>query len=232
MLVRYSIIVAASGSFGGVVASNGRSGPYIRARVRPTNPGSPSQVNVRTIFTNLSIRWSLLTQDQRDAWTTYAINVPGTNRLGDPLTLTGHQMYIRSNVPRVQAGLAQVDDGPTIFAAPILTQVFVNPNQDGPQLLESFIPVNDPWATEVGAAYLIYATRQSAETVVYRRNPYRFAGAFLAPFDPPPPRVADIPVPFTITANLVNHVFVKYFIVRADGRMSAPVHERRLIKAT
>lgn len=232
MLVRYSLLADASGSFGGLTASHGRSGQTIRARVRPTNPGSASQVQIRTIFTNLSIGWSTLTDDQRDAWTTYAINVPTRNRLGDPLTLTGHQMYIRNNAPRLQAGLSRVDDGPTVFTAPILTKVFVNANGDPTGLLESFFPVVDPWATEVGAAYLIYCTRQQAGTVRYRRVPYRFAGAFLGLPVPPVPLQALIPAPFAMTDNLVNHVFVRYFIIRADGRISAPVHERRPITTT
>lgn len=232
MLVRYSIFSAASGAFGGVVASRGRAGPYIRTRVRPTNPTSPAQVEVRVIFANLSIEWSNITQGQRDAWTTYATNVPATNAFGDPLILTGHQAYIRSNAPRLQAGLSRVDNGPTVFAAPLLSKVIVTPNSDPSRQLESFFPVDDPWETEVGAAYLIYCTRQNIGTVEYRRNPYRFAGAFLAFPEVPQPLSVSITAPFALTDNLSNHVFVRYFIVRADGRVSSPVHERRLIGTT
>ena len=232
MLVRYSVIADASGSLGGIVASHNRSGQYLRARVRPTNPSSPAQVEVRVIFGNLSITWSTLTDDQRDAWTTYAINVPVTNRLGDPLTLTGHQMYLRNNTARIQAGLDRIDDGPTTFSTALLTKVLVNPNQQPTNLLESFFPVVDPWFTDPGAAYLIYATRQSSGTVRYRRNSYRFAGAALAPIDPPVPQSLNIPAPFQMNDNASNHVFVRYFVVLSDGRMSPPVHERRLIKTT
>ena len=232
MLVRYSLISDASGSFGGLVASHNRSGQYIRTRVRPTNPSSPAQVEVRVIFGNLAITWSTLTDDQRDAWTTYAINVPVTNRLGDPLTLTGHQMFVRNNAARIQAGLDRIDDGPTTFSTALLTKVFVNPNQQPINLLESFFPVVDPWATDIGAAFLIYATRQGSGTVLYRRNPYRFAGSFIGRETPPVPLQALIPAPFELNDNGSNHVFVRYFVVLSDGRMSPPVHERRLIKTT
>lgn len=233
MLVRYSMLADASGSIGGLVASHNRAGQYLRTRVRPTNPSSPAQVQVRTIFANLSTAWATLTDDQRDTWVTYALNVPVTGVFGEPLKLTGHTMFVRSNAARQQAGLARIDNGPTIFAAPILSKVFVNANQQPVNLLETFIPTNDPWATEVGAAFLIYCTRQASGTVQYRRNPYRFAGATLAPFDPPPPRLSLIPAPFTMNDNGSNSVFVRYFIVRADGRMSAPVHEGPvLIKTT
>lgn len=232
MLIRYSILTAASGSLGGITASHGRSGQYARARTVPVDPASPFQNQVRIIFGNLSIAWKTLTNAQRSSWATYAANVPVRNRLGNTIFLTGHTTYIRNNAARIQAGLSRIDDGPTVFAAAVLTKVFVNPNGP-PGLLESFFPVVDPWFTETGAAFLIYATRQNGQTVRFRRNPYRFAGAVLAPIEPAVPRVLIVPAPFALDDNFSNSIFVRYFIVTADGRMSPPVSEGpRLIKTT
>lgn len=220
MRVRYSVLADASGSFGGLVASHNRAGQYLRTRVRPTNPSSPAQIRIRTIFANLATAWATLTDDQRDAWVTYAHNVPVTGVFGEPLTLTGHQMFVRSNAARMQAGLDRVDDAPTLFSAVPIPHYFPNPNVSS-MAIEFWIPSADPWTAEAGAAMLVYVTRQAAGTVRYRRTPYRFAGAFPGPLAPPPPRPLDMPTPFAMTDNGSNVVFVKYFIVRADGRMSA-----------
>lgn len=221
MKVRYSILADASGSFGGLVASHNRSGRYIRTRVRPTNPASPGQIAIRTIFGNLAVAWSLLTGDQREAWRTYAANVPTTDVFGDTLHLTGHTMFVRSNVARLQAGLARVDDGPTVFRAAQLSRVTLTPFGDS-NSLTMFVQATDPWTVQAGGALLVYVTRQNTMTVRYRRNPYRFATAILGPLDPPAPILFDRPAPFAMDRLKNNGIFTRFVAVTADGRISAP----------
>ena len=105
MLVKYSILAQASGSAGGYTFSRNRSGPYLRNRSIPTNPGSEAQVIVRGHFASLSSAWAGIADSQRTAWALYAANVSVTNRLGDQIFLTGQQMYIRCNAVRLRAGL-------------------------------------------------------------------------------------------------------------------------------
>lgn len=220
MLVRYSVLADASGSFGGLVASHARAGQYLRTRVRPTNPRTPAQSLVRTIFANLSITWSTLTEDQREAWRTYAINVPVTNAFGDPFNLTGHQMYIRNNAARLQAGLSRIQDGPTVFSGVPLSAITYEPVQTAGAIFLT-INVADPWTTTPGAALLVYVTRQGSGTVRYRRLPYRFFGQpFLGPFTPVPHEIA-FNAPTAITANDSNSIFVRSRVVLPDGRISS-----------
>lgn len=219
MLVRYSLLADASGSFGGLVASHGRSGQYIRTRVRPTNPSSSSQVEVRTIFANLSSTWSTLTDEQRDAWVTYALNVPITNALGDPLILTGHQMFIRSNAARLQAGLARVDAAPTVFSGVALSAITYIPVAAS-QALFVTITVADPWTTTAGAALLVYLTRQGSGTVRFRHLAYRFMGGpFVAPLTPVPFDFAFGGI-VRLDANGSNSIFIRSLVVLPDGRIS------------
>ncbi len=49
------------------------------------------------------------------AWNTYGANTPVLDNQGTPINLTGQNHYVRSNSPRLQAGLARVDAAPTIF---------------------------------------------------------------------------------------------------------------------
>lgn len=220
MRVRYSILSDAAGAFGGLVASHGRAGQFIRTRVRPTNPSTLAQVQVRTIFGNLSTAWATLTDAQRDAWVTYATNVPVTGIFGDPLTLTGHQAFIRSNAARVQAGLTRVDDGPTTFSGVQLSALTYEPVAASGAIFVT-ITVADPWTFTAGAALLIYTTFQGSGTVRYRRLAFRFRGGpFVAPVGPIPFEFAFGGLP-AMNANGSNSLFIRAIVVMPDGRLSA-----------
>ena len=218
MLVRYSVLADASGSFGGLVASHNRAGQYIRTRVRPTNPSSPAQLEIRTIFANLSAAWQGLTDAQREAWTTYACNVPISGRFGDPLHLTGHQMYIRRNSIRIQATLARIDDGPTVFTLDLLSPVTLVADETGNLLTVSFSET-DAWVTEDNAGLLVYGSRSVALTIAFFNAPYRFGAPILGQVAIPETSPVPLANPFKLSQG--NAVYTRVRSVRADGRISA-----------
>lgn len=117
-----AIVGKISGSLGGMTASHGRGGYYLRNRVKPVNSNTPRQQAVRSSLGALVQGWSsLLTPAQRAGWTAYANATPRTDRLGESLVLTGSQAYVACNTPRLQvnastltASLPRVDDAPTI----------------------------------------------------------------------------------------------------------------------
>ena len=217
MKVRYSILADASGAMGGLVASHNRGGQYLRARVVPTDPASGFQVTMLTILGNLATAWQTLTDAQRDAWTTYGINVPVTNALGDSVTLTGQQMYIRNNAARVQAGLACIDDGPVVFALDSLSPVAIQPNAAAGTLNISF-EVTDQWVAEDNAGLLVYGSRQQADTINFFKGPYRFTAIIAGEVAMPPTSPVVAPSLFALTED--NVMFVRVLSVRADGRFS------------
>lgn len=219
MKVRYSVLADASGSLGGLVASHNRGGQYLRARVVPTNPSTGPQVEMRTIFGNLASAWQTLTDAQREAWTTYAINVPITDSMGDPLTLTGQQMYVRNNSARIQAGLARVDDGPVIFSLDSLSPVAIVPSAAADNYSVTF-EATDAWPDEDDAGLLIYGSRELAPTINFFKGPYRFQGiiagdAITAPTSP------DTSITSLFALTETNVIFNRALSVRADGRISA-----------
>ncbi len=218
MKVRYSILADASGSLGGLVASHNRGGQYLRARVVPTNPSSGPQVEMRTIFGNLSTAWQTLTQTQRDAWTTYAINVPITDSMGDPLTLTGQQMYVRNNSARIQAGLLRIDDGPTVFALDSLSPVTINPTAAA-DLYSVVFTEADAWVAEDAAGLLIYGSRELADTINFFKGPYRFQGIIEGDLAVPPTS-PDVSITSLFSLTVGNVIFNRALSVRADGRIS------------
>lgn len=114
MKVKSSMLTQMSGSIAGVTAGHNRGGLYLRARSVPTNPNTARQSLIRSVFSALSQRWaSTLTDSQRAGWADYAQNTPLTDALGDPLVLSGQQMYLRANT-----GRAQIDQTTAGFTSP------------------------------------------------------------------------------------------------------------------
>lgn len=223
MLYKSSLFSQASGSMGGTTFAHNRGGQYTRQRSTPTNPNSPQQQAVRAFFGNLAVDWAdSLTAAQRDAWAVYANNVPVINRVGDPILLPPLAMFIRCNVPRLQAGLDQVNDGPTVYTL----GSYDNPSFAGDATADEVdVTFNDAddWANEDDAAMLIFASRPQLASVNYFKGPYRFADLIAGDSVTPPASPAAITAPFPFAAG--QRVFVRAIVTRADGRLSLPFRD-------
>jgi hypothetical protein len=219
-LIKSSVIASASGSLGGLVFSRNRGGMYIRQRAVPVNPSSADQQAVRMIFGNLSTTWATLTADQRTSWATYAENTPVTGPLGDPVTLTGQQMYVRCNSARVRGGLDRIDDGPTTFGGIVLNPVTAVVSAAASEITVTFDAL-DPWAGEVGGALLVYNSIDKGQGIEFHKNPYLLAGIIAGAETPPTSPDSSLSSPYTHAAT--NNVFFRFRAVRADGRISQEV---------
>lgn len=111
-------IADARGSIGGNTISRSAAGATMRTRRIPITRRTNGQQLARTRASHVSARWSSdLTQTQRDGWATHAASVPHTNKLGQSITLTGFQEYVRVNTLLLLADLAIQDDAPTELGA-------------------------------------------------------------------------------------------------------------------
>ena len=208
-----------SGSIAGLVYSHNAGGLYTRARSIPTNPGSAQQTAVRNALSGLASAWAnTLTTAQRAAWAVYAANVPLIGPLGNARKVSGIAQFIRSNTPRLQAGLTEVDDGPTDYTL----AAFVNPTITVTAASPEFSIVfdnTDTWATATGGAMLVYASRPQSPGINYFKGPYqlagKIAGATVAPTSP-----QTLTSPFVLTAG--QQVFFRVEVTNADGRLSSP----------
>lgn len=66
----------ASGSVGGVTYTPGRNGLVMRNRVLTTRPRTTSNTARKGQFADLARQWGALTDEQREAWTLYAAQLP------------------------------------------------------------------------------------------------------------------------------------------------------------
>lgn len=99
------------GSMGGSVFSRNRSGLYIRRRVAPVNPQTPSQTQIRDYVAQLQARFrDTLTAAQRAAWAASANASTAKNKLGLGITLTPQNVYLKINTIALKVGLSEIDD--------------------------------------------------------------------------------------------------------------------------
>lgn len=208
-----------SGSAGAVTASHNKGGTYFRIRAVPTNPATIPQGQVRATMGQLAALWTnALSAGQRESWDTYALNVPLLNRLGESVTVTGLNMYQRSNIPRIQNGLPRVDDGPTTFNLGDFTIPTVT-TFTAPTTLSLAFTEADDWVTEDNSAMLIYGSRDTGVAINFFKGPYRkYAVQLVGEVAVPPTSPFAGVNPFNITT--ANQVFLKAAVSRADGRYS------------
>ena len=114
------------GSIGGNTFSHNRGGPYIRRRSAPTNENSTAQQIVRAYLSTLTKQWQFLTPIEREAWNSWADSRKNRNSLGNDRHYTGHQMYISTNLRRLQMGLPAQAAPPTDDTPPSLLTLSIN----------------------------------------------------------------------------------------------------------
>lgn len=218
-LYKSAILTTASGSVKGLTFSKNRGGQYIKGRSSPTNPNTTQQQTVRTILADLSNLWvNTLSQADRNKWADYAANVPVINRLGDSINLSGLNMYVRSNSPRLQAGLDRVDTAPVIFDLGSFTPVTTSASA-ATDLVGVTFDDTDEWANEDGGAMLLYTARPQNPTINFFKGPYQFTAAILGDAVTPPASPGGGVSPFSFTEG--QKIFTRVQVVRADARLSA-----------
>lgn len=94
----------ARGKVGGQVFSKNRAGAYVRTKVTPSNPRTPSQMFGRSILGSLSGSWSGLTDAQRRAWNSAVDDWMKTDIFGDSRKPTGKNLFTGLNKEIEQAG--------------------------------------------------------------------------------------------------------------------------------
>ena len=219
MLFESIIVDRGSGSIGGVTASRGIGGNYLRSKGVPINPNTPAQITIRTLLAIFVDRWTnVLTQASRDGWATYASNVPLQGPLGNPRPVTAQNQYVRSQMARTQAGLATIDDAPSIFDLGAFTETTITANEAGSQLNISF-DAADAWANETGSGMVVYGSRPQNASINFFKGPFRLLGKIDGDDVIPPTSPASFTSPFAYTVG--QKVFARVVVTRADARMSS-----------
>lgn len=220
MKFRSQVYTAVSGSVGGLTYSHNSGGMYTRGRATPTNPNSAGQQAVRMNMASLATSWRALTQAARDNWKAWAMANPITDAFGDPLILTGQQMYNRLNSPRMRAGLAVVSAAPSGMGEADLTPCTIS---YATATASVAYDNSDLWANVAGGGLIIQTGIMVGTSINFYASPYRFLQTVIG--DPTPPTS-----PSDFTSNAFGQVLVSFLTTgrqfvrvrasNADGRLS------------
>lgn len=221
-LVRYGGgIIQMSGSIAGNTYARNRYGNYARARTKPVNPNTALQQTIRAAITALTTRWSqTLSAAQRTAWNLYGSNVAMKNKLGETVYLSGFNHYIRSNSVRVQAGLAEVDAGPTIFELPEKDPTMTITASEAAQEISVAFDDALAWLDEDGAYFFKYQGQPQNPQRNFFAGPWRMMGNIAGNSITAPTTPDAEAVVFAIAELQRQWIYAR--ISRADGRLSEP----------
>lgn len=113
-----STVIGVRGNLGGVVYTNGPSGPFVKPWRNPVKSQTTRAAAARRNLSPYGAAWSAMTSSDQDDWRTYALS-PGEldyNSLGLQYWLTGYQWFVRANVRRAALGLALTETVPSASA--------------------------------------------------------------------------------------------------------------------
>lgn len=137
MLVRYGGgIVDARGSVAGHTLSRNGAGPHMKARIAGVQPQTGKQGTAQNVINHLNKLWqNNLSDADRLAWSAFSATLPQTNRLGNVVILSGHQMFLKINSYRTHLSLSILTTPPvTTSVDSILTLSVAAVFSSGPTL--------------------------------------------------------------------------------------------------
>jgi hypothetical protein len=101
------------------VPESGKVGPFVNLSTRygqvqkqltvPRDPRAPGQLACRSNMAYVSRRWQFLTDPQRSAWDLIAADSAVMGFLGRSTSLPGYNLYVQTNVFRMDIGLSVYD---------------------------------------------------------------------------------------------------------------------------
>jgi len=207
------------GSIGGTVYSRNKSGAIARARTTPINPKTALQSAIRAILAFVSQLWRTgTTAAQKAAWAVFAANVPAKNKLGEVISLSGFNQFVKSNTAAQNAGLPNVAAAPVVFTLPGEDPTLAVVVSEAAQTIAVTFDATRDWADEDNAALLVYMGVPQDDSIEFFDGPWRYAGAILGDDTTPPVTGDAVACPYPVAAG--QKIFTRAKIIRADGRLS------------
>jgi len=200
------------GSIGGTVFARNRFGNYARRRTKPVDRATEKQEAKRLLMAQLQVAWrTILTATQRNAWTAAAAATSYSNRLGQAITLTGINAYIRTNALCAPTGIGRIDDPPTpplVCDMPTVT-IGLSAGPDENLVISAITPVLPP-----DSRLFVFLSPNLPVTVNFYKGPWSSAAAYTST-DPPP-------ITIRAHADLVtlSRVQARLRYLDPDGRLS------------
>jgi hypothetical protein len=202
----------ARGSVSSNVFSRNKTGAIVRNRTKPTNVSTPARDQVKTLFASVTQFWRTISEAQRDAWNAAAPDFPYLNKLGQPSTYSGQQLFMKFNQQLVAIGSSIVSSAPVSKALSVIGFSAVNTCTTISIILDCAtnpVPADETYVIEATAPI-------SAGIFSPSRSAYKQIKVVAAAADP----TADLITEYTAVfgAPLVGQkIFFRMFVVAASS---------------
>lgn len=217
-LITYILPTQPSGHSDGFVAYKQGDNLAMRSHARPTIVRSNAANVGRWLIAELSLYWEHpLTDAQRIAWGNYGFNTPLTNAYNAPRYIKGYAHYMRSNRPRLQMGIARIDDGPTTMGLPTYTLPIFSVMFPTATIGITINPADD-WANQDNAAMLIWGGIARSIATTKPTETYRPVGKILGSTSGISASYT-LPFPSNFPTRPVN-VWLRSSVTDEEGRLS------------
>jgi len=114
-MVSYATLTEINGKKGGEIYRHDNCGQHIQKYPRLVKKwGSPSQTKIQNAFSQLWFHWwkKYTNEYQHQMWWIYSRLRPQKNKKGEPTYLTGFNMFVKINLPRLIKDLPPYLDPP------------------------------------------------------------------------------------------------------------------------
>jgi len=212
------------GKIAASVFTKNAAGAAIRNRVTPINARTTKQTQARQRLAALSASWRGLTQAQRDGWNAAAPNFPQQDNLANTITLTGAQLYIRSNANLLLIGAAQITAAPIPAAFPVIALGVAT--MVAGVLSIPFTPSPIP----AGFNLVIFATAAGSQGKSFiQESAFRFLGFVAAAGVTPSVQTTNYAATFGSAPAAGTKLFVKAFLVQTSSGLAGQVVRQAII---
>lgn len=212
-------IIEMRGKIAGNVFSRNRAGAIVRARVIPVNPNTPRMIAAKGAMSRVSAMWlDSASAAQRIEWGVFADNIIEQNKVGQDYHMSGFNQFVRSNSVLRNAGLAQVLDGPSLFAKPAQDDTMTVEVSESSQELSITFADGREWVDLDGAGMIVQMGIPVNPTINFFDGPWRAAGVIRGDVASAPTSPATIAVAYPVVEN--QKIFVRAKIIFDDGRVS------------
>jgi hypothetical protein len=221
-----ALVVDGRGKIGGHVMSKNRGGAYMRTKVTPVNPRSASQIGVRATFAVYSSGWRSLTQAQRDAWNSMAIQYGRNDIFGDKKIPSGLALYQRLNNELISSGATAIT---TPLAPKAVSTVTIGTltGTVGTPLLSLALSGAVPAATRVK----VFATAPQSAGKAFVKSEFRLIGNFAAAQISPLVLTTMYINKFGAIGAIGTKIFVQIVFVDTTTGISSPAQPASIIIA-
>lgn len=209
----------ARGSIGGITFSRNKGGNYTRKRIKPTNASTTARSRARGDMSAASQAWDSLTDAQRAAWNSAAMNVTVPNKIGQQIHLSGINWFVKVNALRAQNSMTQISDPPNPFNSAEFTPPSALVLDVSAKTLAFNVTSTDTWAGEAGGRLSVYLSTGQSPGVNSPVANYTLVGTVSGNATPITTGTVAVDDAVRVITNGQAY-FVRFRVQDAEGRVS------------